>query len=113
MTMTTTPIALGSSPDTYDGTPSKTQAFWSALENYFYLNNTLFMDENRKIATALTFFKIGTPAREWAQDKQKIAMAAVTTQAFNHFLYFLFIYDNWNRVLHVLQLGKGWLEGLV
>ena len=37
----------------------------------------------------------------------------VTTQVFNHFLYFLFIYDNWNWVLHVLQLGKGWLEGLV
>jgi hypothetical protein len=74
--MTAPPKVLGSSPDAYDGTPNKAQAFWSALENYFYLNDTLFTDENRKIATALTFFKIGMPAGEWAQDKQKIAMAA-------------------------------------
>ena len=74
-TTTATPKVLGSSPDVYDGTPSKAQAFWSALENYFYLNDTLFTDENRKIATALTFFKIGTPAGEWACDKQKTAMA--------------------------------------
>ena len=39
---------------------------------------TLFTDENRKIATALTFFKIGMPAGEWAQDKQKTAMAATS-----------------------------------
>jgi Retrotransposon gag protein len=74
-TTTATPKVLGSSPDAYDGTPNKAQAFWSALENYFYLNDTLFTDENRKIATALTFFKIGTPAGEWARDKQKTAMA--------------------------------------
>ena len=66
MTTAATPKVLGLPPDAYDGTPNKAQAFWSALENYFYLNNTLFTDENRKIATALTFFKIGTPAGEWA-----------------------------------------------
>ena len=47
--------------------------------------------------------------RRWKKEDKDL----VTTQAFNHFLYFLFIYDNWNWVLHVLQLGKGWLEGLV
>jgi hypothetical protein len=66
MTMTATPKALGLPPNVYDRTLSKAQAFWSALENYFYLNDTLFTDDNRKIATALTFFKIGTPAGEWA-----------------------------------------------
>ena len=65
-TTTTTPKAMGSPPDAYDGAPNKAQAFWSALENYFYLNDTMFTDENRKIATALTFFKIGTSAGEWA-----------------------------------------------
>jgi hypothetical protein len=65
-TTTATPKVLGSPPNVYDGTPNKAQAFWSALENYFYLNDTLFTDVNRKIATALTFFKIGTPAGEWA-----------------------------------------------
>jgi hypothetical protein len=36
----------------------------------------MFADDNRKIATALTYFKVGTPAREWARDKQKTALAA-------------------------------------
>jgi hypothetical protein len=75
-TTTTVPKAMGSPPEAYDGALNKAQAFWSALENYFYLNDALFTDENRKIATALTFFKIGTSAREWARDKQKKAMAA-------------------------------------
>jgi Retrotransposon gag protein len=75
-TTTTTPKAMGSPPDAYDGAPNKAQAFWSALENYFYLNDAMFTDENRKIATALTFFKIGTTAGAWARDKQKKAMTA-------------------------------------
>ena len=43
-----------------------------------------------------------------------LSNSGVMTQALRpYFYYFLFIYDNWNWVLHVLQLGKGWLEGLV
>ena len=65
-TSTAAPKSLGSPPEPYDGKPDKTEAFWSALESYFYLNSGMFVDDNRKIATALTYFKVGTPAREWA-----------------------------------------------
>ena len=71
----TTSRVMGSPPEAYDGSPRKAEAFWSAIENYFYLNDTRFSDENTKIATALTYFKVGTPAREWARDKQKAALA--------------------------------------
>ena len=70
------PKSLGSPPELYDGKPDKAEAFWSALESYFYLNSGMFADDNRKIATALTYFKVGTPAGEWARDKQKTALAA-------------------------------------
>ena len=75
-TSTAAPKSLGSPPEPYDGKPDKAEAFWSALESYFYLNSGMFADDNRKIATALTYFKVGTPAREWARDKQKTALAA-------------------------------------
>ena len=65
-TSTTAPKLLGSPPEPYDGKPDKAEAFWSALESYFYLNSGMFADDNRKIATALTYFKVGTPAGEWA-----------------------------------------------
>ena len=65
-TSTATPKSLGSPPEPYDGKPDKAKAFWSALESYFYLNSSMFADDNRKIATALTYFKVGTPTGEWA-----------------------------------------------
>ena len=65
-TSTATPKSLGSPQDTYDGKPDKAEAFWSALELYFYLNSGMFTDNNRKITTALTYFKVRTPAGEWA-----------------------------------------------
>ena len=75
-TSTAAPKSLGSSLDPYDGKPDKAEAFWSALESYFYLNSGLFADDNRKIATALMYFKVGTPAGEWARDRQKAALTA-------------------------------------
>ena len=75
-TSTAAPKSLGSPPEPYDGKPDKAEAFWSALESYFYLNSSMFVDDNRKITTALTYFKVGTPTREWARDKQKTALAA-------------------------------------
>ena len=65
-TSTTAPKSLGSPLEPYDGKPDKAEAFWSALKLYFYLNSGMFADNNRKIATALTYFKVGIPAREWA-----------------------------------------------
>jgi hypothetical protein len=78
-TTTTTaapPKFLGSTPELFDGKANKAQAFWSALENHFYLNNMAFTNEGKKVATTLTYFKIGTPAGKWAHDKQNTALAA-------------------------------------
>jgi hypothetical protein len=67
---------LGSTPEQFDGKADKAQAFWSSLENYFYLNNAAFTNEGKKVTTALTYFKMGTPTGEWACDKQNTALAA-------------------------------------
>jgi hypothetical protein len=63
------PKYLGSAPEQFDGKADKAQAFWSSLENYFYLNNAAFTNKGKKVATALTYFKMGTPVGEWARDK--------------------------------------------
>ena len=73
---TATSKSLGSPLESYDRKPEKAEAFWSALKSYFYLNTGMFADDNMKIATALTYFKVETPTREWAQDKQKAVLAA-------------------------------------
>lgn len=71
-----TPPKLGAPPEPFDGKPEKADAFWSNLENYFYLNDASFPDEGKKIAATLTYFKTGTQAGEWAKDRQKTALAA-------------------------------------
>jgi hypothetical protein len=35
------PKYLGSAPEQFDGEADKAQVFWSSLENYFYLNDTV------------------------------------------------------------------------
>jgi hypothetical protein len=65
---------LGAAPEPFEGKPEKAEAFWNNLENYFYLNGDVFNTDGKKISSALTYFKIGTSAREWAQDLQKKAL---------------------------------------
>ena len=67
---------MGTPPEPFDGTTSKADAFWTSLENYFFLNATAFPDEQTRITTSLTYFHMGTPAGEWAKDRQKIALSA-------------------------------------
>jgi len=45
------------------------------LENYYYLNGDNFPTEHKKVSSALTHFRIGTAAGEWAQDRQKAALS--------------------------------------
>src|SRR5882762_8920736 len=66
---------FGSAPEPFDGKPTHAQAFWHALENYYYLNGDNFATENKKVSSALTHFRIGTAASEWAQDRQKAALS--------------------------------------
>src|SRR6266404_2774371 len=66
---------FGSAPEPFDGKPTHAQAFWHALENYYYLNGDNFATENKKVSSALTHFCISTAAGEWAQDCQKAALS--------------------------------------
>jgi hypothetical protein len=73
-TMSTAAKLVGTPPEQFDGTAAKAESFLSALQNYYYLNETLFADESRRVAAALSHFKVGTPAGEWARDKQNTAL---------------------------------------
>jgi hypothetical protein len=65
---------LGTAPESFEGKPDKAEVFWNNLENYFYLNEDVFNTDGKKISSALTYFKIGTSVREWAQNLQKNAL---------------------------------------
>jgi hypothetical protein len=71
-----TPKLLGSAPEPYTRKRETAEAFWNTLENYFFINGDLFTDESKRVSSALTYFKIGTPASDWAQDRQKTALTA-------------------------------------
>ena len=75
MAQTSSTKVLGSAPEPYDGSITKAEAFWTNLANYYYLNAGLFSTEDKRIAAALTHFKLGTPAGEWAKDRQQAALA--------------------------------------
>jgi hypothetical protein len=72
-----TPKILGSAPEPYDGKPEKADAFINNLGNYYFLNTTTFDTDEKKVSSALTYFKIGTPAGEWARDRQSAALSAM------------------------------------
>jgi len=55
-----TPKLLGSTPDPYDGNPTKAQAFWNTLANYYTMNDAVYNTDNKKVPAALTNFKAGT-----------------------------------------------------
>jgi hypothetical protein len=71
-----TPKILGSAPEPYDGKPEKADAFINNLGNYYFLNTTTYNTDQKKVSSALTYFKIGTPAGEWAHDRQSAALSA-------------------------------------
>ena len=73
-TMSTRP--LGAAPEPFDGKAENAENFWTALESYYLLNTGIFNTEHKKIMTALTYFKAGTSAAEWARERQKTAFAA-------------------------------------
>ena len=62
------PKVLGTAPEPFDGSARKAEAFWSQLANYYYLNEASFPDESRRVSSALTHFKAGSPGGEWARD---------------------------------------------
>jgi hypothetical protein len=66
---------LGSAPEPFDGSSSNAEAFWTNFANYYFLNQDLYSSISKRIASALTHFKLGTSAGEWAKDRQQTALA--------------------------------------
>jgi len=62
------PHILGTAPEPYNGKGDMAIAFWNALENYFTVNATTFDTNAKKVLSALTYFKQGTQAGDWASD---------------------------------------------
>jgi len=62
------PCILGTAPKPYNGKGDTAIAFWNALENYFTVNATTFDTNMKKVSSALTYFKQGTQAGDWASD---------------------------------------------
>jgi hypothetical protein len=71
---TATNKTRGSHPDAYTGKADEAESFWSALDNYYWLNRDVYTDQSEKVSAALTHFKVGTPAGHWAREYQKTAM---------------------------------------
>jgi len=62
------PCILGTAFEPYNGKGDTAIAFWNALENYFTVNATTFDTNTKKVSSALTYFKQGTQAGDWASD---------------------------------------------
>jgi len=62
------PRILGTAPKSYNGKGDTAIAFWNSLENYFTVNATTFDTNAKKVLLALTYFKQGTQAEDWASD---------------------------------------------
>jgi len=62
------PCILGTAPESYNRKGDMAIAFWNSLENYFTVNATTFDTNTKKVSSALTYFKQGTQARDWASD---------------------------------------------
>jgi len=62
------PCILGTAPEPYNGKGDTVIAFWNTLENYFTVNATTFDTNVKKVSSALTYFKQGTQAGDWASD---------------------------------------------
>jgi hypothetical protein len=67
---------IGTAPDAFDGNPAKAEPIWNSLKNYYNINNVVYTDEGWKVAAALTHFKMGTSAGDWASDCLATALGA-------------------------------------
>jgi len=70
------PRILGTAPEPFTGKGDTAITFWNSLENYFTVNAAIFDTNQKKVSSALTYFKQGTQAGDWASDHIAIALAA-------------------------------------
>ena len=76
---TNQPRILGTAPEPFNRKGDNAIAFWNVLDNYFTVNATTFNTDEKKVASALTYFKQGTQAGDWASDCIANALAANPT----------------------------------
>ena len=60
MAQAATPRLIGTAPEPFTGKGEHALSFWNSLENYYHANNNAYADDNKKVAAALTHFKVGT-----------------------------------------------------
>ena len=65
---------LRSPPEPFKGKADRALTFWNMLENYYNINAAIYTANNTKIAAALTHFKQGTQAGEWASNLMATAL---------------------------------------
>jgi len=70
------PHILGTAPKSYNRKGDTAIAFWNSLENYFTVNAATFDTDKKKVLSALTYFKQGTQAGDWASDYISTILAA-------------------------------------
>ena len=76
MAQATTPRLIGTAPEPFTEKGEHALSFWNSLENYYHTNNDAYADDNKKVTAALTHFKVGTQARNWASDRMATALSA-------------------------------------
>src|SRR5260221_13630628 len=69
------PRPVGNPPEPYDGTPNKATPFWNTLDSYYDMNCDCFTTESKRVAAALTHFKAGSQAGDWASDRMATALS--------------------------------------
>ena len=77
--MAATPRPVGATPEAFNGKASSAIAFWNTLENYYTVNSAVYTNEKARIQSALTHFKLGTQAREWASNWIAAALGVTPT----------------------------------
>ena len=70
------PHPIGTPPKAFDGSADKATPFWNSLKSYYSINADVFTNEGKHVAAALTHFKLGTQAGDWASNCMATALAA-------------------------------------
>ena len=78
-----TEICIGC-PNEYDGKAETTQARLDSVRPYLLINNTLYYDDDRKIAFALSYMKKGSAAI-WAEVRCQQGLATLSFGTFTQF----------------------------
>ena len=78
-----TKIRIGC-PDEYDGKAETAQAWLDSVRLYLLINHTLYYDDDRKIAFALSYMKKGSAAI-WAEVRHQQGLTTLSFGTFTQF----------------------------